>query len=133
MPLGHYSCQRHFSTKFGATWELVEVPNRSAIILHWGNFPKDTKGCILLGLSAGSDVIFNSRLALRALNDYMLELGIRDFGLRIENAKTFTQGEASKRERCIEKAYGCQTISPLSAKGQEEAAKERTTSKISND
>ena len=37
--------------KFRSGLFLADVPNRSAILLHPGNFVEDTKGCILLGMS----------------------------------------------------------------------------------
>lgn len=37
------------SPKFGKTWEIFKVPNRSEILFHVGNHPQDTHGCILLG------------------------------------------------------------------------------------
>ena len=30
-------------------WELLDVPNRSHILLHAGNYLRDTRGCILVG------------------------------------------------------------------------------------
>ena len=40
---------------------LNDVPNRSEILIHRGNYPKDTLGCILLGDTIGEDYIGNSR------------------------------------------------------------------------
>lgn len=37
--------------KFRSGLFLADVPNRSAILLHPGNFAEDSKGCILLGMS----------------------------------------------------------------------------------
>jgi Family of unknown function (DUF5675) len=30
---------------------IIQIPDRSEIMLHWGNDPADTDGCVLLGLS----------------------------------------------------------------------------------
>lgn len=29
--------------------EVCKVPGRSAILIHWGNFPEHTEGCLLVG------------------------------------------------------------------------------------
>jgi hypothetical protein len=50
IPEGSYLCRLTYSPKFGKTYEVLDVPNRSNIIFHWGNTEKDTEGCILLGL-----------------------------------------------------------------------------------
>ena len=49
IPINIYRCSRKDSPKFGLTYEVEEVPNRSAILLHVGNYSPDTQGCILLG------------------------------------------------------------------------------------
>ena len=49
IPLGTYKCIRFVGKKFGDTFQLVGVPNRTAIEFHEGCYVKDTKGCILLG------------------------------------------------------------------------------------
>jgi hypothetical protein len=49
IPAGHYYCDPYRSNKFGDTFIVSNVPQRSAILLHPGNFIADTHGCILLG------------------------------------------------------------------------------------
>lgn len=46
---------------------LHDVPNRSMIEVHRGNWPKDSKGCILVGRRAGHGYLEESTLALDAL------------------------------------------------------------------
>jgi len=53
IPSGDYMCQKIESSKFGWTYQIMDVPRRTEIIFHWGNTSKDTKGCILLGSSFG--------------------------------------------------------------------------------
>jgi len=46
---------------------LVNIPNRSLIMIHWGNLPENTDGCILVGLTHGDDEVGESRLAFESL------------------------------------------------------------------
>lgn len=32
--------------------EICDVPHRSDILIHWGNYPDDTLGCLLVGQAA---------------------------------------------------------------------------------
>ena len=45
----------------------IIIPTRSLIMFHWGDFVKDTKGCVLVGQSKGIDVIGSSRPAFAQL------------------------------------------------------------------
>jgi len=49
IPDGVYICSRIASPKFGNTFEVKNVPNRSEILFHKGNLSDDTHGCILVG------------------------------------------------------------------------------------
>lgn len=49
IPKGTYKIRRHQSPKFGECFMVLDVPNRSHILIHAGNSHKDTHGCILLG------------------------------------------------------------------------------------
>lgn len=48
IPTGSYVCRRIRSPKFGDTFEVTQVPNRSHILFHQGNTLEDTEGCILV-------------------------------------------------------------------------------------
>lgn len=48
IPTGHYICRRVRSPKFGNTFEVTQVPNRTHILFHKGNTLEDTEGCILV-------------------------------------------------------------------------------------
>lgn len=54
IPAGTYQCENYSSAKFPDTWEVKDVPGRSAILIHAGNTIADTEGCILVGTSFGS-------------------------------------------------------------------------------
>lgn len=49
IPAGVYSCLRTNSPKFGNTFEVMHIPNRSKILFHAGNLAADSRGCILVG------------------------------------------------------------------------------------
>lgn len=50
VPPGIYSIDFHYSPKFGKYMlTLCGVRGRSGILIHSGNTPKDTSGCILVG------------------------------------------------------------------------------------
>ena len=46
---------------------LQNVPGRSFIEIHWGNWEKDSKGCILVGTTRDGDAIDASITAFNAL------------------------------------------------------------------
>jgi hypothetical protein len=46
---------------------VIHIPNRTLIMIHWGNVEADTDGCILVGQRAETAFIANSRLAFAAL------------------------------------------------------------------
>jgi hypothetical protein len=62
---------------------VKNVPGRSWILFHVGNFLKDTKGCILPGLSRSGQTVSSSRKAFNNLMD-KLE-GATSIKLVIEN------------------------------------------------
>lgn len=77
IPVGKYNIERMISPRFGETFEVKRVKNRSHILFHRGNTVSDTKGCILVGMefapTVGASRIVRSRDAfewfLRHLND----------------------------------------------------------------
>jgi hypothetical protein len=49
IPAGTYEVEKYSGTKFKNVWIIKNVPNRSAILIHWGNRDDDTIGCVLVG------------------------------------------------------------------------------------
>jgi Family of unknown function (DUF5675) len=47
--------------------EVLNVPERTAIRWHIGNFPKDVLGCCVVGTELGQNFVGNSRAAFDAL------------------------------------------------------------------
>lgn len=51
IPKGIYSAALVESPKFGKVFQVENVSGRSGILFHAGNYPKDTQGCILIGVN----------------------------------------------------------------------------------
>ena len=95
IPLGIYSCRHWCSQKFPNHFEVMNVPERTAIIIHEGNFCGDQSlgyksnaaGCILVGRALGTiqgqQAVLNSKLAL---NDLRNILGEASFSLEIKES-----------------------------------------------
>ena len=49
IPKGIYRLKKKTSKSKGFCFEVLDVPERNGILIHRGNFPKDTQGCILPG------------------------------------------------------------------------------------
>jgi len=46
---GVYTCKLRYSEKYDWHYELQDVQGRSLILIHFGNYYTDTRGCILFG------------------------------------------------------------------------------------
>ena len=81
IPEGVYFGELFPSPSLGyLTIRLRDVPGREDILIHVGNYPKDTEGCILPGKSKGKDFVGDSRKALNEI------LGIIDFAKTVDKA-----------------------------------------------
>lgn len=85
IPGGVYNCSRVTSHKFGETFKVMSVQDRSHILFHKGNILSDTHGCIILGEEfgylKGNEAVLSSG---RAFNEFMNRLkNINEFSLKI--------------------------------------------------
>ena len=64
---------------------VQDVPNRDFILVHIGNYPSQTQGCILVGNGRQQDVVENSRLAMDLVIKEILNLGGENINLIIKN------------------------------------------------
>jgi hypothetical protein len=97
IPEGTYVVLRTATPKHGECFMVMNVPDRSAILIHSGNTEKDTEGCILLGKEFGtitgrdedSGAVEKQTAVLRskeAIKEFMAYLeGEGAFSLRIVN------------------------------------------------
>jgi hypothetical protein len=87
IPEGNYICKRILSPKFGNTFEITHVPERTHILFHAGNTMDHTKGCVLVGQRFGSlgdkAAVLLSRDGFGALMERLNSTG--EYLLRIEN------------------------------------------------
>lgn len=49
IPAQQYICRRYDSPKYKQTFQIMDVPGRTAVLFHAGNVSEHTMGCILLG------------------------------------------------------------------------------------
>lgn len=84
IPTGNYLCMHHTGTRFPDSFILDDVPGRSAILIHTGNYTRDTYGCILPGLGVLPDrpMVTRSHDAMNILREYYQDE--EDFNLEIE-------------------------------------------------
>ncbi len=88
---GRYPIELAWSSKFKCLmFHLIGVPDFNGILIHAGNTPEDTEGCLLVGRSYGPDEVYESVLALWALSMKMLTamLGGQGVWITIQNAAT---------------------------------------------
>lgn len=90
IPKGIYRCIPHgwesgTGLKQKRCWEIIKVPNRSAILIHSGNTIEDIEGCCLVGLQRdtmnGLPAVLQSRNAMALLREI---IGLNSFDLVIQ-------------------------------------------------
>lgn len=73
IPPGIYATEKRYSIKYSDHIHILGVPGRSMILIHAGNFTRQTRGCVLIGKyfkdidSDGLPDVCQSRMALKNL------------------------------------------------------------------
>lgn len=95
IPMGTYCVEIRQSQRFKIIYHVQNVPDRSSILIHWGNLAGDTslglktnvKGCILLGkkrgILSGQRAVLVSKVAVR---EFMSLMKNSKFILEIQGA-----------------------------------------------
>lgn len=81
--LVRFSYSPTFSKKYpytsvlgGKVPEIIGVKGHSGVRIHVGNYPSDTNGCILVGISGTDSSVLNSRLAYRNFCSYIQRFSV---------------------------------------------------------
>ena len=65
IPEGRYRIEMHFSRKFGKSCPfLLDVPHFEGVMIHQGNAPKNTQGCIIVGYNTIRGLVLKSHDAM---------------------------------------------------------------------
>ncbi len=73
IPKGNYKVVRRYSQKYGNHFHITDVPNRSFILIHNGNYHTQILGCVLVG-KAHADINKDGYKDVTASRDKMKEL-----------------------------------------------------------
>lgn len=72
----------HSGMAIPLTLEVLDVPGRSGILFHIGNYLQDTQGCILVGMEFGNESIAYSRTAMDKFEDLIFDVKEWDIIIR---------------------------------------------------
>ena len=67
-----YSTYKSYEFCNGKLPRLQNVPGYDGILIHIGNYPKDTEGCILVGENKQVGAVLNSTATFKKLHDILL-------------------------------------------------------------
>jgi len=85
IPFGTYQCRKRWSIRHKRHIEILNVPDRTNILIHAGNFYTDIRGCILVGdelKDINNDGIIDVSNSKKTLKK-MLQILPKTFDLRI--------------------------------------------------
>lgn len=77
IPEGTYDVKKRNSPKYGDHFHILDVPGRSFILIHHGNYYTDIRGCILVGQELedinndGLLDVTQSKFTMRKLNQIL--------------------------------------------------------------
>lgn len=89
IPAGQYKVRMRYPRESASRNYLhllvQDVPNRDYILIHRGNKPSHSKGCILVGMTSKHNFVGNSTLAMDLLLKEIIYLGGENINLIIKN------------------------------------------------
>lgn len=75
IPGGVYNLIKNTGSKFGLRLYNDQVPQSRAILIHSGNTPGDTEGCLLPGTGIGVNSVSSSRNLVKKIMDHFTAVG----------------------------------------------------------
>ncbi|MEK6749292.1 MAG: DUF5675 family protein, partial [Pseudomonadota bacterium] len=113
IPAGTYFAQIHWSNKLGYTvLELKRVEHRSEVLIHIGNIPDDTIGCILPGETLGKDFVGKSSAALGEIHYDVFNTLNADFATG-EGTDIIVDVRDPRRDETVNSGEDAFTTSPI--------------------
>jgi len=95
IPEGEYEIKKDFTGKF--QWAKIDnVPNQSDIEIHAGNYLKDTKGCLLLGVGFNEKKVYKDNDLIISDSKNTCDWFINDFLLNDEEKKQTKKAEQNE-------------------------------------
>jgi RHS repeat-associated protein len=88
IPEGSYNMMKNYGTEFPGVPRLFndDVPEWRGILIHFGNYPKNTAGCLLPGVTKSKDFVGgDSRATSSRINSYVNGKGHSNVKLNIFN------------------------------------------------
>ena len=72
IPEGRYRVEMIYSAKFERQMPYLQgVPHFTGVMIHQGNAPKNTQGCILVGYNTIRGLVLKSRDAMLKIDEYI--------------------------------------------------------------
>jgi len=86
IPAGTYKMEWRVSEHLGGATVplLLNVPGRTEILLHWGNYESNSEGCILIGAYRDGDAIDSTETACKTLFAKINVVGIENCQIVIQ-------------------------------------------------
>jgi len=87
IPAGKYNLIPNEGKKYGLRLYNAEVPQSRAILMHKGNFPFDTEGCLLPGSSIKTNWVGGSKNTVNQIMNYFKQVGFKGATITILDPK----------------------------------------------
>lgn len=87
IPAGTYNVIKNSGSKYGLRLYNDQVPQSRAILMHIGNYPGDTEGCLLPGSSKGPNFVGDSGPMINQIMDYFNQTGYTGATITIYDIK----------------------------------------------
>ncbi|HAF28643.1 MAG TPA: hypothetical protein DCG75_06305, partial [Bacteroidales bacterium] len=75
IPAGTYNIIKNVGSKYGLRLYNDQVPQSRAILMHIGNYPGDTEGCLLSGSSIGVNFVSGSGSLINQIMNHFNQVG----------------------------------------------------------